>query len=155
MATYSIPGSQAATASTYRGVTATWCSSTARRHRWYQFELAATSLATDPDTYFQVDLSRLSQTTSLAGTAFVPTPYGADGPASMLAAVNMTTEPATALIAANLFNRGMGQRDTVRWGTSDESQMLIVPATAGAGLYLRVRSANYLASVDGETNVME
>jgi hypothetical protein len=136
-------------------VVATWCSSIARRHRWFQFDLAAIAAATDPDTYFQVDISRLSQTTSLAGSAFIPIPYDADGPASMLAAVNMTVEPAAAQIGASLFNRGLGQRASMKWSAAHESQMLIAPATAGAGLYLRLRSASYLASVDGEATVME
>src|SRR6202453_2017790 len=103
-----------------------------------EFILGATANPNATDTYIQVDISRLAQTTSLAGTAFTPNPTDpADGTALIVAAVNITTEPASALIANTLFNTGINQRATTRWIAAQESQYLIAPATSTNGLYMR------------------
>jgi hypothetical protein len=103
-----------------------------------------------------VDISRLSQTTSLAGTAFTPNPTDpADGAALTVSAVNETTEPSAALIATTLFNTGLNQRATTRWIAAQESQYLIAPATTINGLYMRVQSSTYTATMDGQISFME
>jgi hypothetical protein len=118
--------------------------------------LGATANPNATDTYVQVDISRLSQTTSLAGTAFTPNPTDpADGTALILAAVNITTEPASALVASSLFNTGINQRATTRWIAAQESQYLIAPATAGNGLYLRGQSSTYVGSFQAQASYLE
>lgn len=103
-----------------------------------------------------MDISRLSQTTSLAGTAFTPNATDpADGAALTVAAVNETTEPSAALIANTLFNTGLNQRATTRWIAAQESQYLIAPATAVNGLYMRAQSSTYTATFDGQISILE
>jgi hypothetical protein len=156
MATYSIGGNQSTVASSYKGVVATWCSATLKRTRWYEFVLGATANPNATDTYLQVDISRLAQTTSLAGTAFTPNPTDpADGAALTVAAVNLSTEPAGALISSTLFNTGINQRATTRWIAAQESQYLIAPATLTNGLTMRVQSSTYTASFDGTIAIAE
>ena len=156
MATYAVGGNQGTVSSSYKGAAATWCSATLKRHKWYEFVLGATANPNATDTYVQVDISRLSQTTSLAGTAFTPTATDpADGAALTVAAVNITTEPSAALIATSLFNTGINQRATTRWIAAQESQYLIAPATTINGLYLRAQSSTYASSFDAQVSFME
>ena len=157
MATYAVGGNQGTIGSSYKGSVATWCpSSNTKRHKWYEFILGATTNPNPTDTYIQVDISRLSQTTSLAGTAFTPNPTDpADGSALIVAAVNITTEPSAAIISNSLFNVGLNQRATTRWIAAQESQYLIVPATAVNGLYLRGQSSTYAGAFQAQVSYLE
>jgi hypothetical protein len=157
MGYYALGGSQSTIASTYKGVVASWCpASNTKRHKWYEFVLGATANPNATDTYIQVDISRLSQTTSLAGTAFTPLALDpADGAALIVSAVNLTTEPAAALIASSLFNTGLNQRATTRWIAAQEAQMLIAPATAVNGLIMRGQSSTYTSSFAGQVSYLE
>ena len=157
MATYAVGGNQGTISSSYKGVAATWTpSSNAKRHKWYEFVLGATANPNATDTYVQVDISRLSQTTSIAGTSFTPNPTDpADGAGLIVALVNETTEPSAALIANTLFNTGINQRATTRWIAAQESQYLIAPATALNGLYMRAQSSTYASSFEGQISYLE
>ena len=107
-------------------------------------------------TYIQFNISRLSGTTSLAGTAFTPNATDpADGAALTVAAVNETTEPANVTANSSLFNTGINQRATTRWIAAQESQYLIAPATTINGLYMRTQSSTYGSSMDGQISVLE
>jgi hypothetical protein len=156
MATYSVPG-RCTVASSYVGACATFCpASNQKRHKWYEFILGTTANPNGTDTYLQVEIVRLSQTTSLAGTAFTPSPTDpADGAALILASVNMTTEPATALLGASLFLTGINQRATTRWIAAQESQYLIAPATAVNGLYLHTQSSTYNSTMAANVTYLE
>lgn len=156
MATYAVGGNQATISSSYKGAALTLCPATTRRHKWYEFLLGATANPNATDTYIQVDISRLSQTTSLAGTAFTPNATDpGDAAAVILANVNQTVEPSAALIASSLFNVGINQRATTRWIAAQESQFLIAPATAQNGLYLRALSTTYAAAFAAQVSFME
>jgi hypothetical protein len=121
-----------------------------------EWTLGATASPNATDCNIQVDISRLSQTTSLAGTSFTPNPTdSADGAAVTLANVNETTEPSAALIATSLYNIGMNQRATIRWSALQESQALIGPATAANGLYMRALSPTYAAAFAGQIMLVE
>ena len=156
MATYSVGGNQGTISSGYKGVAITWCSATTKRHKWYEFVLGATANPNATDTYIQVDISRTTQTTSLAGTAFTPvaTDFN-DGAALTVAAVNITTEPANVTANSSLFNTGINQRATTRWIAAQESQYLIAPATAVSGLYMRAQSSTYASSFAGQLSILE
>jgi hypothetical protein len=157
MAKYALGGNQASIASSYKGVVASWCpASNTKRHKWFEFVLGATANPNATDTYIQVDISRLSQTTSLAGTAATPNALDpADGAALIVAATNETTEPSAALIATSLFNTGLNQRATTRWIAADESFALVAPATAVNGLYMRAQSSTYNSTFDGQVSYHE
>lgn len=150
MGTYAVNANQATVSTTAKGTCALWTVTTLRRLKIYDYTVGATNVpnATDCDIVF--DISRLSQTTSLAATAYTPQPTDpADGAAVGVASVNSTTEPAAALIASATpeAHFGFNQRNTVRWIAAQESQFLIGPATTVNGHYLSVLSPNYALSV--------
>jgi hypothetical protein len=156
MAYYALSGTQATVTSAYKGVAATWCPATVRRAKWYEFTLGATANPNATDTYLQFDISRLSGTTSLAGTALTPNPLDpADQAAATLAAGNLTTEVNSAILGVSLYNTGINQRATTRWIAAQESQFLISPATAQNGLELRVQSSTFASTCDGQVSFVE
>jgi len=156
MATYAVGGKTGNVTSSYTGAAVTWApASNPARHKWYEFVLGATANPNATDTYFQVDISRLSGTTSLAGTAFTPAPTDpADAASLTLAANTITTEVNSAILGVSLFNTGLNQRATTRWIAAQESQYLIVPATAQNGLELRVESSTYASTFDAQVSFM-
>src|SRR3974390_1519243 len=132
MATYTLNGNQATVAAGNKGCVASWAPSAGqKRIKWYEFLIGATNVPNATDCAIQVEISRLTATTSLAGTSFTPNATdGADGAAGTVALVNITTEPNSAIIGATpLMNFGLNQRNTTRWIASQESQYLIGPAT--------------------------
>jgi hypothetical protein len=143
--------------SSYKGVAATWgAAASPRRHKWYEVIIGATGNPNATDTYFQVDISRITDTTSIAGSSFTPNPNDlADAAASTVALVNETTELAAALIGVSLLNFGLNQRGTTRWVASQESQYLVAPATSKAGLYLRALSNVYTGALSGQLSFQE
>ena len=157
MAYYATGGTQSTIGSAYKGLAATWgAASSPRRHKLYEIIIGATGNPNATDTYFQVDVSRLSQTTSIAGTSFTPNPIdSADAACSAVALINETTEPSAALIANSLLNFGLNQRGTTRWVASQESQYLTAPATSASGLYLRALSNVYTSALAGQETFME
>lgn len=155
MASYALGGATTIT-SAYTGAAVSWCPATTRRHKWYEFILGATANPNATDTYIQVDISRLTGTTSLAGTAFTPVATDpADAAAVILAAKTITTEVNAALVGGSLFNTGINQRATTRWIAAQELQYLTAPATAQNGLELRAQSSTYASTFDGQVSFME
>ena len=156
MAYYAVGGTQTSITSTYRGVAVTFAPATPRRIKWYEFVIGATANPNATDTYLQVDISRLSGTTSIAGTTITPAPLdSADQASATLAMGIITTEVNSALVGVSLFNTGINQRATTRWIAAQESQYLVVPATAANGLELRMQSSTYTSTVDGEVYFTE
>jgi hypothetical protein len=150
MATYALYGNQSTLATTAKGTLALWTATTLRRLKIYEYLIGATGVPNATDCNITIDISRLSQTTSLAGSAYTPqaTDPG-DGTAVGVATVNVTTEPAAALIATAtpMAHFGLNQRNTVRWIAAQESQYLISPATAVNGFYMTGLSPNYASSL--------
>jgi len=157
MATYAVGGNQGTMTSSYKGNVALIApASSPRRFKLYEYKIGMTGNPSATDTYIQYDISRLSQTTSLAGTSFTPNPTDPADQASLtLANTNQTTEPSAALIATSLENVGINQRSTVRWIAAQESQYLIGPATAQNGLYLRTLSNAYTGACAAQVTFME
>lgn len=156
MATYALGGNQSTISSSYKGVAVSHCPATTRRHKWYEFILGATANPNATDTYLQCDISRLTGTTSLAGTNFVPPATDpADAASVIICTINLTTEVNSALVGSSLFNTGINQRATTRWIAAQESQYLIAPATAANGLELRAQSSTYASTMDGQVSFME
>lgn len=157
MATYAVGGNQGTISSSYKGCVAVWAiTATPKRTKWYELVIGATGNPNATDTYFQIDVSRLSQTTSIAGSAFTPAPTDpADGAAVSVALTAESTEPSAALIASSLLNFGLNQRNTTRWISSQESQYLIGPATGLNGLYLRALSNAYTSALATQLTYLE
>lgn len=157
MGYYAVGGTQTTIASSYKGLVASWgAASSPRRHKWYEIIIGATGNPNSTDTYFQVDVSRITDTTSIAGTSFTPNPNDlADAACNTVALVNETTELAAALITVSLLNFGLNQRGTTRWVASQESQYLIGPATSKAGFYMRALSNAYTGALAGQVTFQE
>jgi hypothetical protein len=155
MATYAVQGASGALTSSYKGVGVTWVSATPKRIKWYEIIMGSAANPNATDTYIQVDVSRLATTTGLAGTAWTPNATDpADGAALTLSANLLTTEPVITA-SSSLLNFGINQRATTRWIAAQESQYLIVPATAQSGLELRAQSSTFTASVQGQITFLE
>ncbi len=155
MATYAVPGFQGTMSSSYKSSATIWPGATPRRFKWYEIVAGAVQNPNATDCAIQLDVSRFTTTTGLAGTAFTPNPTDfADAACSAVAAVNITTE---AVVTANssILNFGLNQRNTTRWISSQESQYLIVPATAQAGLTCRQLSAQYASSIATQITFLE
>lgn len=155
MATYGIPGVQGTVTGAYKSAAVTWGSATLKRIKWYEIIMGAASLPNATDCYVQIDVSRFTTTTGLAGSAFTPNATDpADGPALAVAAINLSVDP---VVTANssLLNFGVNQRSTTRWVPSDEAKFLIVPATAQAGLALRVTSTTFGSSIQAQVSFLE
>jgi hypothetical protein len=103
-----------------------------------------------------VNISRLSGTTSLAGTAVTPSPTDpADAACSTLAAQTITTEVNSAILGVSLFTTGLNQRATTRWIAAQESQYLIAPATSQNGLELRGESSTFTGTFQAQISFLE
>ena len=157
MATYNVGGNQGTLSSSFKGTVALLGGGTLpRRIKLLEYKIGATGNPNATDTYIQFDISRLSNTTSLAGTAFTPNPDdGADAASVSLGNVNQTVEPSAALITTSLDNYGINQRGTVRMVVSQESWSATTPATAAAGLYMRVLSNAYTGACAVQVKFLE
>ena len=157
MATYNVGGNQGTLSASYKGAVALIGGATLpRRIKILEYKLGATGNPNSTDTYIQFDISRLSNTTSIAGTAFTPAPDDSADAVSVTAAnVNETTEPSAALIATSLDNYGINQRATVRMVVSQESWSMTSPATAAAGFYARVLSNAYTGACAVQVKFLE
>ena len=155
MATYGVPGFQATLSTTYKSSVLAWAGATPRRQKWYEIIAGTVQNPNATDCAVQLDVSRFTTTTGLAGTAFTPNPTDpADAAGSTVVAINTTTE---AVVTANssVLNFGLNQRATTRWIAAQESQYLIVAATAQAGLSLRMLSAQYNSSIATQVTYLE
>lgn len=155
---YGVPGNTAALSTTYKSLATLWASGATKRIKWYEIITGAVQVPNATDCAIQVDVSRIATTTGLAGTAYTPNLLDpADGPAVTVAAVAVSTEPVVLAAGSglNLLNFGINERGTTRWVASQESQYLIVPATAQAGLTLRCLSSNYGTSMAGQISFLE
>ncbi len=155
MATYGVPGFQATMSSGYKSSISQWQSATPRRTKWYEIVAGAVQNPVATDTQIQLDVSRFTTTTGLAGTAFTPNATDpADAACQAVVSINLTTE---VVVTSNssVMNFGLNQRGTTRWIAAQESQFLIIPATAQAGFNCRQLSANYNTSVATQVTFLE
>lgn len=155
MATYAVPGFQATASTGYKSSVSTWGPTTPRRCKWYEFIAGAVQVPNATDCAVQLDISRFTTTTGLAGTAFTPNATDpADGACTTVVAVNLTADP---VVTSNssVMNIGLNQRNTFRWIAAQESQYLIIPATAQAGFNLRQLSSNYASSIATQVTFLE
>lgn len=154
MAKYMVPGNQATISSSYKtAAIATAAASTPRRGKIAEIIIGASANPNATDTYIQFDLSR--QTAAGTTTAFTPNPVDpADAACSALGGVNATVE-GTVTANSSVFNDAINQRGTLRWIETDESKMLIWPATASNGFALRAQSGTYTGSVTAQLGFLE
>lgn len=153
MAAYLVDGLITAAATTYKSGGLVYASTTngssLRRGKLYEFLMGASSLPNATDCAIEYDITRITATTTLAGTStVVPNVLDIADLATPAAAsfVTLTTEP-TALGTGPVFSVALNQRNSQRWQVVDESQMIVWPATQGNGLTARALSTTYAGSV--------
>jgi hypothetical protein len=148
MAKYTLPGTNTASAA-YHSAALLYASSSLngglRRGKLYEFIMGATSTPNATNCAIQFAITRVTASGSLAGTSTVPGALDlADSSVTATAGyITLTTEPT---LGTDLYNIGLNQQNTQRWQVVDESQMLVWPATAGAGLSGRALSAVYVGT---------
>ncbi len=153
---YHVPGRQDVVSSSYKTAAQTNATGTNKRGKISEINLGTLANPNATDTYVDWDLSRITATGAGAYTAFTPNPWdGADGVAVNVAGINATAEATTITANSTLKRWGMNQRNTLRWVAPQESQMLIWPATSGAGLILRCQSSTWTATASGTVDFME
>ena len=154
MAKYMVVGNQAVITSSYKtAAIATAAASSPRRGKVAEIIIGASANPGGTDTYIQFDMSRQT----VAGTTTSVTPQAvdpADAACSALGGSNATAE-GTITGGSSVFNDAINQRGTMRWIETDESKMLIWPATASNGFALRAQSSTYVGSVTAQIGFLE
>jgi hypothetical protein len=152
MAAYVVDGLVTTCTTTYKTGGMAYASSTngsaLRRGKIYEFLMGASSLPNATDCAIEYDISRMSSTGSLAGSAFTPVVIDpADlATCAALSFITVTTESSN-VASTPVFSVALNQRNSQRWQVVDESQMLVWPATTGNGFCARALSTTYAGSV--------
>ena len=158
MAYYAVPGNQSALTSAYKTAALVQGATTGalRRAKIFEVMVGAAGNPNATDTYIQWDISRITASGAGAYTAWVPTSLDpADSAAVVVAGINATAEATTVTSNSSIFNVSVNQRGTLRWVAAQESQYLVAPATASAGLILRGLSNAYTGAGGGQLTFQE
>lgn len=158
MAYYAVPGSHSAVSSSYKTAALISGATTGTVHRAKVFEImvGAASNPNATDTYIQWDVSRITASGAGAYTSWTPTSLDpADGASLTNAGITATAEATTITANSSLWNVAVNQRGTLRWVAAQESQYLIMPATASNGLILRGLSTTYTGATTGQFTYQE
>lgn len=155
---FAVPGNQTAIAAAYKsaaiiqGATA----GSLKRAKIFELMLGQSANPNATDTFVQWDVSRFTATGAGAYTSWTPTALDpADTAAIVQAGINATAEATTFTANSSLFNVALNQRGAFRWVAPQESQSLVMPATASAGLSLRGLSGTYTGAATGQITYQE
>lgn len=155
---YAVPGNQSAISSAYKTAALLQGATTGslKRAKIFEIMVGASGNPNATDTYIQWDVSRFTASGAGAYTAWVPTALDpADSAAIVVAGINATAEATTVTANSSLWNVAVNQRGTLRWVASQESQYIVAPATASAGLLLRGLSTTYTGAATGQLTYQE
>jgi hypothetical protein len=130
-------GSEGAISTTFRSIWSVAApGASMRRIRIGDFSLGPDGAPGGTDTSMDWDLSRL--TAAGTSTAQTPAPLdSADAACVAVGGVNHTVEPTAGTL--NLWGVTLNQRNSMRWACAPGFEF-VIPATANAGLMLRVKS---------------
>lgn len=157
MANYEAPLLQATSATTYKttGVLA----ANGRRSMVYEVEFGQTGGLSSSDCQCEWDLSRISNTNTLAATVFTLNLLdGGDVAASTIFYNNATTEPpniTTQGLGLNLKHWGINQRGSYRWRALDDNDNIIIASGASQGIAVRLQSISFTGSAIGNISIVE
>lgn len=157
MANYAVPGLQTIS-TTYKTAALVQGATTGalRRAKVWDILLGQSANPNATDTYVQWDVSRFTASGAGAYTAWTPTALDpADSAGVVVAGVNATAEATTITANSSLFNLAINQRGSFRWQAPQESQSIIMPATASAGLTLRGLSSTYTGTATAQMTYQE
>lgn len=163
MANYAAPLLQSTVVSTgFKTAGALWsvgAANVARRIAVYEIEFGQTgSLSTSTDCQCQWDVSRFGATAVLTASAVIPNLLDiADSSPAAQFANNATTELTytTTGFGLSLKSWAINQRGSYRWRALDDGDNIIIPATALAGVGIRVISSNFNSSAVGNVSFVE
>lgn len=161
MANYEAPLLQGTVSTTYKssGVIYTnVAANTQRRIQLYEIEMGQTGSLASTDCQCQWDVSRFSATNSLAGTAVVPNlldPADVSPLSLFFNAISAELTYTGANFGLSIKNWGINQRGSYRWRALDDGDNIVVAATAGTGVGVRVLSSNFTASAVGNISFIE
>lgn len=155
---YAVPGSHSAVAAAYKtaaliqGAT----SGTLKRGKIFEIMVGAASNPNATDTFIQWDVSRFTASGAGAYTAWTPTSLDpADSAAIVVAGITATAEATTFTANSSIWNEAVNQRGSLRWVAAQESQYMVMPATASAGLALRGLSTTFATATTGQLTYQE
>lgn len=157
MGNYAVPGLQTIsttykTAALIQGAT----TGALRRAKVWDILIGQSANPNATDTYVQWDVSRLTASGAGAYTAWTPTTLDpADSACVTVAGVNNTAEATTITANSSLWNLAINQRGSFRWQAPQESQTIILAATASAGVILRGLSSTFTGTVTGQMTFQE
>lgn len=158
MANYAVPGSHSAVASTYKTAALVQGATTGalRRAKVWDIMIGASANPNATDTFIQWDISRFTASGAGAYTAWTPTSLDpADSAAVVVAGITATAEATTFTANSSLWNVAVNQRGSLRWVAPQESQSIIMPATASNGLSLRGLSTTYVSTTTAQMTYQE
>jgi hypothetical protein len=161
MANYEAPLLQSTVSTTYKTTGVLYCNTaanTARRIMVYEIEMGQTGGLSSSDCQCQWDVSRFSATNALAGSAVVPNLLDpADVSPLSLYFNNVTTELTYTGVnfGLSIKNWGINQRGSYRWRALDDGDNIIIAATAGTGVGVRVLSTSFASSAVGNISFVE
>lgn len=162
MANYDAPLVNATTVTTsYKSVGILYCNTaanTARRIQAYEIEMGQTGPLSSTDCQCQWDVSRFSATNALAGTAVVPNLLDPGDVSPLSLYYNTITTELTYTgvnFGLSVKNWAINQRGSYRWRALDDGDNIIIAATAGTGIGVRVLSSNFAGSAVGNLAFIE
>jgi hypothetical protein len=159
MGYYAVPGSHSAVSSSYKTAALVQAATTAaalRRGKVFEVMVGASANPNATDTYIQWDISRITASGAGAYTSWTPTALDpADVAALCLAGITATAEATTITANSSIWNEAVNQRGSLRWVAAQESQYMIFPGTASAGLILRGLSSTYTGTTTGQLTYQE
>lgn len=155
---FAVPGSHSVVAAAYKTAALVQGATTGalKRAKIFEIMIGEASNPNATDTYVQWDLSRFTASGAGAYTAWTPTSIDpADSAAIVVAGITATAEATTFTANSSVWNVAVNQRGSLRWVAAQESQSLVAPATASAGLALRGLSPTYTGATTGQLTYQE
>jgi hypothetical protein len=140
-------GTQQPTATAYVGAILGMTAATSP-HRIKIYDVLIGTNGTPADNFVEWDISRVTTSSSAAGTILAATVLdSADSAVSTICTVNSSAF-GTITTGSNVFYIGVNQRASYRWVAAPGSE-LVSPATSSNGFQLRCRSAAYGGTATG------
>lgn len=121
--------------------------SVVRRLSIYELDCGQSTINTGTDCQVLWDITRMTTTSLLTGTAFLPNNLdGSDITVAQATFIQNLQSESTPVPAAgsglSLLSPPINQRGTFRWRALDDGDNFIIPATTQAGVVVRVLSPN-------------
>ncbi len=158
MSRYSAPLFVAAVTSGFKSIGVLWNNATpVTRANIYEFDLGQPgTLNPSTDCQMLYDVSRITLTTTGAGTAVAPAGLDFPSPVSSMSYMTTISAEFTPILAGTgLLQIPMNQRGTFRWRALDDGDNIVIPSTTLFGITTRVQSSAYTGTSQGNLHYLE